>query len=82
MKKLPPSALKFMFPLVLSMMMSGIISLVNMLRIIGFHDGLMVRWLMAWALSWMIAFPTVFVIMPIARKIVGLFVQMPADTKG
>lgn len=81
MKKLPPSALKFMFPLVLSMMMSGIISLVNMLRIIGFHDGLMVRWL-AWALSWVIAFPTVFVIMPIARKIVGLFVQMPANTKG
>lgn len=50
---------------------------VNVLRIVGFHDGVLSRWVVAWAISWAIAFPTVFVIMPIARKVVGLFVEMP-----
>lgn len=73
MKKLPAKALKFAFPFVLSLMMSGVISLVNVVRIVGFHEGVLSRWLLAWA----IAFPTVFVVMPIARKVVGLFVEMP-----
>lgn len=80
MKKLPAKTLSFMFPLVLSLMMSGIISMVNVLRIVGFHDGVLSRWVVAWAISWAIAFPTVFVIMPIARKVVGLFVEMPPTT--
>lgn len=81
MKKLPAKTLKFAFPLVLSLMMSGVISLVNVLRIVGFHEGVLSRWLLAWVISWAIAFPTVFVVMPIARKVVGIFVEMHPTSK-
>ncbi|GAM32833.1 hypothetical protein P23_3370 [Acinetobacter calcoaceticus] len=32
----------------------------------------------AWAISWLIAFPTLLFILPIVRKITAMLVQQPA----
>jgi hypothetical protein len=33
---------------------------------------------MAWFLSWLVAFPTLLLVLPVVRRIVGLVVQQPA----
>lgn len=64
-------------PFVLSLMMSFIISGVSTLRALGLTEGLIVKWMSAWGISWLIAFPTVMVVFPFVRKIVAVFVEAP-----
>jgi hypothetical protein len=60
--------------------MSFIISGVATLRALGWVDGFFGKWMGAWGLSWLIAFPTVLVVFPLVRKIVGVFVEMPGKS--
>ena len=68
---IPARFAQVLFALILSMMMSFIISGLSTFRALGFVDHFVTIWLANWAVSWAIAFPTVLVIAPIARKIVG-----------
>ncbi len=77
MKKLPAKFNAVAFPFVLSILMSCIISGVSTLRVLGFQDGFLSKWMLAWGVSWLVAFPTVLFILPIVRKIVGAFVEAP-----
>ena len=36
-----------------------------------------VTWPAAWALSWVVAFPTLVVLLPLARRLVALVVETP-----
>jgi hypothetical protein len=64
-------------PLVLSVFMSCLVSLISTLRAFGIAEFHASTWLQAWGLSWLVAFPALFVVLPIARKIVGVFVERP-----
>lgn len=75
MTKLPVRYAAYVMPFVLSIFMSAVVSFIATLRAAGFSDGLMTQWLGAWGLSWVIAFPTLLVIMPVVRKIVGAVVE-------
>jgi hypothetical protein len=77
-RKLPPSAATFVMPLILSILMTCVVSAVATLRNIGLVDGVTSHWLQAWGLSWLIAFPTLLLVLPLVRRIVGLLVQSPA----
>ncbi len=77
MTKLPAKYNLVALPLVLSTFMSFIISGVSTWRALGFVDGLFAKWMTAWGISWLIAFPTVLLIFPLVRKIVGVFVEPP-----
>jgi Protein of unknown function (DUF2798) len=77
MTKLPAKYNTVAFPFVLSIMMSCIISGVSTLRALGWTEGIFGKWMGAWGISWLIAFPTVLVILPVVRKIVGTFVAAP-----
>ncbi len=77
MKKLPARYYPFALPLCLSFVMSGIISFVATLRAVGFVVEAFDAWLHAWPISWAIAFPTVMVVLPLTRRIVGAFVETP-----
>ncbi len=77
-RKLPPSAATFVMPLILSILMTCIVSAVSTLRNIGLVEGVAGHWLQAWGLSWLIAFPTLLLVLPLVRRIVGLLVQTPA----
>lgn len=73
--KFHPRALFLLIPLFLSLIMSGVVSLVTTIKGQGFHPEVISPWLSAWLISWLIAFPTVLLVLPIARKTAMLFIQ-------
>lgn len=75
--KLHPKHMVWMMPLVLSCLMSGAISLINILINKGWFEGIFIFWLKSWGISWLFAFPLVLMILPLVRKIVTMFIDTP-----
>lgn len=75
--KLPPKYAMLVMPLCMSGLMSGVISFVNTLRALGWVPGLPSIWLGNWMLSWLIAFPTVLLVMPLVKRITQRLVRLP-----
>jgi len=42
---------------------------------IGLIDGFFSLWMTAWLKSWIVAFPTILVVAPLTRRLVGKFVR-------
>ncbi|EKT58499.1 hypothetical protein OO7_07274 [Providencia sneebia DSM 19967] len=59
----------FLVPFFLSLVMSGIVSLISTIRALGFSSEILFPWSSSWLLSWVIAFPTVFIVLPLAKRI-------------
>lgn len=76
LKKLPASAAKWVMPLILSIFMSGLVSLLSHLHAQGLHDGFISAWLSGWAFSWAIAFPVLLLILPVVKKLTALLVAV------
>nr|WP_272876117.1 DUF2798 domain-containing protein [Neoroseomonas soli] len=57
------------------MIMTFVVSGVSTVLALGVTDEVLARWPVAWAMSWLIAFPTVLVVLPIVRRLVGRFVE-------
>lgn len=70
-RKLPARYAAILSPLVLSLLMTFIVSLISTLKSLGFHPALPAIWLAAWGLSWLVAFPTLLLVLPVVRRIVG-----------
>jgi hypothetical protein len=77
LKKLPARYNSVALPFVLSLLMSCIVSGIATLRIIGFAPDFVANWMSAWGWSWIVAFPAILVVLPIARRIVGMVVAPP-----
>ncbi len=77
--KLPARYMGIVFPFVVSFFMSCIMSSIVTLRTIGLADNFLFMWVSAWGLSWLVAFPILFVVIPMCKKIVFLFVESPPD---
>ena len=60
--KLPAKWATIVMPFILSGLMSGIISFINMLRNLGWIDGFMNLWFHNWMISWAFAFPIVLIL--------------------
>lgn len=67
--KLPNKAMVILVPLFLSGIMSGVVALISILRSVGMTEGMATLWFSSWTLSWAIAFPTVLVVLPLARRL-------------
>lgn len=71
MKKFParysPIMLAFFTSMLMSLIMSGVITLLNL----GWVDDFLWRWLIAWLSAFVVAFPAILLVMPIARRIVA-----------
>lgn len=67
-----------LFGFVLSALMSLVVSGIATLRNSGPVDGFVELRLGAWLPSWLVAFPVVLVVAPVARRLVGLLVKAPA----
>lgn len=63
------------FGFLLSGMMSFVVSGIATLRAVGLIEGFVPVWLSAWVPSWGVAFPTVLVVAPIARRFVAKLVS-------
>jgi hypothetical protein len=63
------------FGFVLSSLMSLLVSGVSTVRTAGVIEGFGKLWIGAWLPSWLIAFPVVLIVAPVARRIVGRLVR-------
>ncbi|MDO7209496.1 DUF2798 domain-containing protein [Acinetobacter nosocomialis] len=75
--KLPPKALNILIPFFLTFIMSGVISVISVIKSIGINTALIDIWLPTWLYSWTVAFPTALIVLPLAKKFSLLFVKKP-----
>ncbi|WP_038201673.1 MULTISPECIES: DUF2798 domain-containing protein [Comamonadaceae] len=73
--KLPAAYSALVMPLLLSILMTFVVSAVSTLRSIGLAPGFLYIWLSAWALSWIIAFPTLLLALPLVRRVTAALVM-------
>lgn len=66
-------------PLVLSIIMTFVVSAVSTLRGIGLSPAFFGTWMSAWGISWLVAFPTLLLVLPLVRRIVSLLVEPAAQ---
>ncbi|HEY9012382.1 MAG TPA: DUF2798 domain-containing protein [Devosia sp.] len=75
---MPARYAPILFGFILSALMSFLVSGIATFRNAGLVDGFFSIWTSAWLPSWLIAFPVVLVVAPIARRLVGVLVKAPA----
>lgn len=75
--RLPARSAAIVMPLVLSVIMTFVVSAISTLKSLGLSPEFASTWLVAWGLSWLVAFPTLLVILPMVRRVVGLIVAPP-----
>ena len=75
LRKLPAGYAGIVMPLLLSILMTFIVSLISTLHSIGFGRGLVQVWMGAWGLSWIIAFPTLLLVLPLVRSATRALVE-------
>ncbi len=76
-RKLPARYAEFVLPLLRSLIMTCVVSLISTLRSVGWVEHLLQLWLGAWALSWLVAFPLLLVVLPLARIMTSWLVERP-----
>lgn len=75
--RLPARYAGLVMPLLLSIFMTAIVSLVSTLRSVGPVDGVVALWLGAWGMSWLIGFPTLLLVLPPVRRLTAWLVHPP-----
>ncbi len=76
-RKLPARFNAVVTPLVITFLMTCVVSGISTLNGIGLRDDFAVTWLQSWGASWVVAFPTLVIILPLVRRIVGAVVEQP-----
>jgi hypothetical protein len=76
-KKLPARSQFIVFPLILSLLMSGIVSTIATLMVVGLEWSAVPTILRSWGFSYVIAFPASVLVMPVVRRIVSVIVESP-----
>jgi hypothetical protein len=77
--KLPARYGSIVMPLILSLLMTFVVSAISTLKSLGATQAFVATWPTAWALSWLVAFPTLLVLLPLVRRIVALVVAPPTS---
>lgn len=77
-RRLPARYAVLLMPLILSVMMTFVVSLIATVRGIGLSPEFTSIWLGSWLISWIVAFPTLLVVLPLVRRIVAMLVEPPA----
>jgi hypothetical protein len=73
--KLPARYASVVAPLLLSVLMTCLVSFISILRSVGWTADLPALWLGAWWMSWLVAFPTLLVVLPLVRRVTALLVR-------
>lgn len=74
-RKLPARYAGIVMPFLLSLLMTCVVSLISTLRNVGWVDHFASRWLSAWGISWLIAFPVLLLVLPVVRKLTAMLVE-------
>ena len=73
--KLPFCFSPIVFSLIVSLTMSCIVAGISTFSTIYFSDSFFTSWMVAWGKSWPIAFPILLTVVPMARKLVNVFLN-------
>lgn len=73
--KLPLRYGALVMPLLLSVLMTCVVSLISTLKSIGMSPLLGSKWLAAWGVSWLVAFPILLLLLPLVRKATAALVR-------
>lgn len=73
--KLPAAAARWVMPLILSILMTCVVSLVSTWRGLGMPPGFARLWLEAWLASWLVAFPVLLLVLPLVRRMTAWLVH-------
>ncbi|WP_207457115.1 DUF2798 domain-containing protein [Azospirillum sp. SYSU D00513] len=76
-RKLPARYNGIVMPFVLSILMTFVVSGVSTIKTLGLAPDLLGQWMSAWGLSWLVAFPTLLLVLPAVRRIVAALVHPP-----
>ena len=76
-RRLPPRFLLPVTGFILAGIMTIMISGISTLLALGPGAEFLARWPIAWITSWVIAFPTVLVVLPMVRRLVARIVAPP-----
>ncbi len=76
MRKLPARWAPLVAPLLLSLLMTFVVSGIATWRGIGLRSDFVSVWMGAWALSWLVAFPTLLVVQPVVRRLTAAIVDL------
>jgi hypothetical protein len=74
-KKLPFRYHRFALPMGTSFFMTFLVSGVATYRALGYVDGVFAMWMTSWAIAWVIAFPTMFFMMPVVRRWLSYIIE-------
>lgn len=77
---IPARFAPILFGFILSGLMSCIVSGIATMRAIGLPPDFFMKWMTSWGFSWAVAFPTVLVVAPLARRVVARL-TVPASPK-
>ncbi len=78
MRRLPARYAPLVLPLLLSVVMTSIVSLVSTLVALGPTWQVLRDWPAAWLFSWAVAFPVLLVALPVVRRLSARIVEPPA----
>ncbi len=78
--RLPARYAGIVMPFILSIVMTMVVSAVATARNLGLQADFAAHWLPAWAISGLIAFPTLLMSLPPTRRLLRLLVR-PAESK-
>ena len=68
------------FSLFVSIMMTFVVSGVSTYSVISFSEHFLTSWMSAWVKSWIVSFPLQLIVIPTARKLVGVLSE-PGEVK-
>ena len=80
LRKLPARYAGWVMPLLLSVLMTCIVSFISTLKARGWVTDFWQQWLGAWAVSWLVAFPTLLLALPLVRRLTALLVDVNGPT--
>jgi Protein of unknown function (DUF2798) len=75
MRKLPKRYAGLLLPFFLSFIMTGIATSIGTARAFHSFEAFMEHWPTTWLYAWMVGFPTVLVVLPLVRRLVGMLVE-------
>lgn len=77
MAKIPAKYTWLVMPAILALLMTFVVSGISTLRAIGLAPDFLAKWMGSWGISYAVAYPTLLVVMPVVRRIVGLIMAPP-----
>jgi Protein of unknown function (DUF2798) len=73
--KLPARCAPVVMPLLLSLLMTCLVSLIATLRSAGLTTEALQLWPGSWLLSWLVAFPVMLLVLPVVRRLTAALVE-------